>query len=167
MQMQGAQHRKGHENYSLSVFLSLFYPIKRAILLIYLGLGFSYWDPERALYHLSLFPSLSHLTTIPGAKQCLIWMFLKLFAVFVGNKLWQEKIIWRATKCKFRWYYHLHHYISKADVPVRTRSVVHNMHGQIQRNNTYSGDFPPKNPGALGKATRMGSVIRCLYKSFS
>lgn len=37
--------------------------------------------------------------------------------------------------------------------------------GQIQRNNTYSGDFPPKSPGATRKAIGIGSVIRSLNEN--
>jgi len=41
-QKWGAQRLKGHKYYKVSMFLSLFFLIKMAILLIYLLLGLSY-----------------------------------------------------------------------------------------------------------------------------
>ena len=64
-----------------------------AILLIYLLLGLSYWNPERALHHLSLslHLSLSHLTTTPGEKPCLIWIFLKNFLLYLWETNFDKK----------------------------------------------------------------------------
>lgn len=49
-QRWGTQHSKGHTIYLLTIFFHFFYITKTAILLSYLLLGLSYWDPERALY---------------------------------------------------------------------------------------------------------------------